>query len=800
MINSFNFERAGRLATAFVALILAACAAQQVHREGVALLEQGKYEEAVSKLEEATRKAPDDMAYRTDLRRTREQVAGRLLMEANAERVAERFDSATRILERVLRIDPSNARARVGLETVAIDRHHAAAVAEAQAQFKKNDYEGAKEILKNVLLENPNNGPALLLQRQINETQAKLVAAGPALQSRFKKPVTLQFRDANLKLIFESLSKTSGINILLDKDVKGDLKSSIFVKDASVEDTIDLILLQNQLEKKVLSDNTVFIYPNTPAKSKDFQDLKVRSFHLVNADAKQMQTMIKTILKTKDLFIHEKTNSLIMRDTPEAIRLAERMIADQDVADPEVMLEVEVLEVTHERLSSLGILYPDSFSLSTPGGTTGSGTGATSGLTLGQLKNLSSNSLLATPLSATLNLKLQDTDVNLLASPRIRARNKEKAKILIGDRVPIITNSVTPVSTGTPVVTGTVQYLEVGLKLEVEPDIHSDGEVGIKISLEVSNIVNQVTNPQSGSVAYQIGTRTASTVLRLKDGETQVLAGLINDEDRRSATKVPGLGQLPLLGRLFSNHDADRKKSEIILSITPRLVGKAQLPDAQSIEFWTGTETTLRNTPLTLRQGGTVAVSAGGGASTQQPATAKSTPVPHGQRGRAPAAGGDQKAPPGDAVAGAKEAKNSAGPPVAFSWQGPTQAKVGDKFTLTLMAQAGQSVTSVGVTLSYDPTVLKAVDAVEGDFVRQSNQPSSFNRDIDASAGQISIELAQSGAEGTSGTGSVASIAFEVIAAKPQSQVMVSRVTAASALGEALPFVPPAAHNIVLNP
>ncbi len=191
--------------------------------------------------------------------------------------------------------------------------------------------------------------------------------AEPILQGKFKKPVTLQFRDANLKMVFEALSRTSGINVLLDKDVKPDLKTSIFVKDVSVEDAIDLILLQSQLEKKVISDNTLFIYPNTSAKLKDYQDLKIRSFHLTNADPKQMLVMIKTLLKTKDIFIHEKTNSIVMRDTPDAIRLAEKMVADQDVAEPEVMLEVEVLEVSTTRLSELGIKWPGQLTLSTPG-------------------------------------------------------------------------------------------------------------------------------------------------------------------------------------------------------------------------------------------------------------------------------------------------------------------------------------------------------------------------------------------------------------------------------------------------
>ena len=222
------------------------------------------------------------------------------------------------------------------------------------------------------------------------------------------------------------------------------------------------------------------------------------------------------------------------------------------------------------------------------------------------LRHINGNGINVTPLSMALDLRKELGDSNLLASPRIRVKQHEKAKIMIGDRVPVITNSVTPVSTGTPVVTGSVQYLDVGLKLEVEPDIHMDGEVAIKTYLEVSTIANQVTNAASGSVAYQIGTRNVNTVLRLKDGETQVLAGLINDEDRKSSASVPGLGDLPVLGRLFSSQGDDKRKTEIILSITPHIIRNIQRPDVELAQFWSGTDDTLRSKPLSLQAVGMV--------------------------------------------------------------------------------------------------------------------------------------------------------------------------------------------------
>ncbi len=405
-----------------------------------------------------------------------------------------------------------------------------------------------------------------------------------------RKPVTLQFRDANLRMVFEALSRTTGLNVIMDRDVRADLKTTIFVKDAALEDTVDLILLQSQLEKRSLNANTLFIYPATPAKQKEYQDLQIRTFQLANADAKYLQSVLKTVLKVKDVSVDDRTNTLVMRDTRDAIAVASKVIAAHDVPEPEVMLEVEVLEVSHDRLSNLGIKFPDSLQISTP----------SSAGTIGGLRDLTRNQLLVSPLGIGLNLKLEDTDANLLASPRIRARHKEKARIMIGDRVPIITNSVTPVQTGGSVVTGSVQYQDVGLKLEFEPQIYSAQEVGIKINLEVSNIVKEISDGSSGSLAYQIGTRNAQTSLRLRDGETQILAGLISDQDRNTSAKLPGLGHLPTVGKLFGNNSGTNNKSEIVLSITPRIIRPPVILEATLRDIFSGTESSLRENPLQL--------------------------------------------------------------------------------------------------------------------------------------------------------------------------------------------------------
>ena len=754
---------------ALAAALLTGCAGQQQHQDGLALLAEGRTEEGLSKLEEAGRAAPDNRAYQADMLRSREQTVTRMLAMANSERAGGRPAAAQALFERILGIDPGNSRALLGLQMLQMDGRHQAVLDRVEVLVKKGDAEAARVALKPVLLENPKNDKALLLQRKIDEQVAKDALAEPSLKNQFTRPVTLQFRDANLKMVFEALSRTSGINVLLDRDVKPDLKTSIFVKNVSVEDTINLILLQNQLEKKVISDNTVFIYPGTPAKLKDYQDLKIRSFHLTNADPKQMLTMIKTLLKTKDIFIHEKTNSIMMRDTPDAIRLAEKMVADQDIAEPEVMLEVEVLEVSTSRLSELGIKWPSSFSVITP----------TSATTLGQMRELTRNDLLTTSLGATLNLKLEDGDTNVLASPRIRVRNREKAKIMIGSRVPVITNAVTPVSTGTPVITGSVQYLDVGLKLDVEPDIHRDNEVVIKVGLDVSSIIKEVPNEQSGTLAYEVGTRNASTVLRLKDGETQILAGLISDEDRRTASKVPGLGQLPVLGRLFSSHKNGGIKTEIVLSITPRIVGSASLPDVTEVEYWAGTESSLRSDLLHIKPLGSVAVTSSAPAAP----LARARPTAAPRRDVRPAA----------PVA---ESTN----PVTLSWQGPAQAKPGETVNLTLNVKSLPSMKHLDLLVSFDPDVFRAVNVLEGGFLQQDNKQSVLTKTINQASGEIQLELSSGAAGGVSGTGSLVTLVFEAVTADPESQIVVGRLATRGTDDEALTATPPDPHVIKVMP
>lgn len=553
----------------------------------------------------ATKHEPESASERNDAIRQKELSLLRWQGIAETARNGADIDSAESAYRNMLAIDPANRRASYGLEQLAGERRHRTIIAAAEQQLQQGDRAAAEQTLHPVLVENPKQRQALALQRQIEEQQVKS-SYRPTLNARARNPITLEFRDANLRSIFEMISRLSNINFIFDKEVRPDLKATIMMKDGSIEEAVKMLLLTNQLEQKILNEKTVLIYPDTPARNRDYQELVVKSFYLGNADVKQTLNMIKTIIKSKDVYLDERLNLLVVRDTPEAIAMAEKLIAAQDLAEPEVMLEMEVLEVSTSRLSELGIRYPDQMGFGVVGGLAGAQTGGM--LSLNQLHNITDDMVKVTLPDPAILLKLSNTNTNsnLLANPRIRVKNREKAKIHIGERVPVITTT----STANVGISESVSYLEVGLKLNVEPDIHLEDDVAIKVGLEVSNIIDTITTT-SGSKTYRLGTRTAETTLRLKDGETQVLAGLIQDMDRKSAQKVPLLGDIPLLGRLFSSDSKDKSKTEIMLLITPHIVRNLERPAANIAEFMSGTEGNVGGTRLTLAPAsGAVSVSA----------------------------------------------------------------------------------------------------------------------------------------------------------------------------------------------
>ncbi|UXH76058.1 secretin N-terminal domain-containing protein [Roseateles amylovorans] len=758
-----GLSAAGALLTA---ALLAGCAAQTAFREAQDLQATGRTEAALQKYEQAWRLEPSSGAYRLGYLRTRDQLLDQWVAQGDAARQQSRHDEAERAYRQALTLLPTHERALQGLRQVEQQRRWDTWFKEAETAYSRKDLDTAQLRLRTLLLENQQHAGARRLMQKIESETARPTPAESGLSAAFRKPISIEFKDASLRNVFDVISRTSGLNFLFDKDVKTDQKTSIYLKNSTIEAAINLTLLTQQLDQRVLDANTILIYPNTQAKQKDYQSLTVKSYYLTNADAKSVANSLKAILKSRDVVVEEKLNLLIIRDTPEAIRMADKLVMLHDVQDSEVMLEVEILEVKRTRLLDLGVRWPDQLSLSPLPAATG-GT-----VTLADLRDLQSSRIGATVGALTIAANKSDTDANILANPRIRTRNREKAKILIGERVPNITTT----STSTGFVSESVTYVDVGLKLDVEPTIYPDGEVAIKVALEVSNIINQVQT-KNGALAYQIGTRTAQTVLRLKDGENQVLAGLINDEDRRTANKVPALGDVPIAGRLFGRQADDTSKTEIVLSITPRVVRNTVRPEAGVLEFDSGTESSLG-----VRGSGGGAATVAVTSSSNRTDTNNRTPAAanagtgagnnlnnvNGVNGVGTGVGSNLSNNSGLSTGGVAGNVGTGGvtaPATAvLTWQGPTQLKVGDNFTAQLIMSADQPLISAPLSIGFDPRAIQVVSVAEGDFLRQGGAQTSFNSRIDP-AGQVIIAASRATETGASSPGAVVTLNLKVIGA-----------------------------------
>jgi general secretion pathway protein D len=603
-------------------LMLAGCGTHPIIKESQALLDAGRTDESVVRLAEGLRQSSDPELRATYFRQ-RDRVVMQLLAQAETERLASRLDAVQGYLERAQRLDPNNPRVRDGLIVLESERHMVGRMSEASALQDKSDLVGAERVLRDVLSKTPSHAPARRMLAQLRAQAPRPNEPPKALALALSKPISLDFKDAPIKSVFDVIARTAGVNFVFDKDVRADARITIFVRNATLEDVIKLVLTTNQLARKLLNENTLMIYPDTPVKAREYQELVTRSFFLANADVKQAQALVRTIVKTKDIFIDEKLNLLVVKDTADAVALAERLLESLDVAEPEVMLDVEVLEVSRSRVLELGLRFPDQIGYGrlqsdlsttivnngvtqsniTPGGTVAAG--------VIDLRNRSGlTSFVANP-AITLNLRSEAGEGKTLANPRIRVKNREKAKIHIGDKLPVFTTT----SVANVGLSSSVSYLDVGLKLDVEPNVYLDNEVSIRVQMEVSSVTREVTGPSS-SLAYQIGTRSAATVLRLRDGETQVLAGLISDEERSSANRLPGLGDLPGLGRLFSSTRDNINKTEIVLLITPRVVRNVARPENAINDYPAGSEANVgvRPQPLGRTLPGSLSVSGGRGA------------------------------------------------------------------------------------------------------------------------------------------------------------------------------------------
>ncbi|MDT8363933.1 MAG: secretin and TonB N-terminal domain-containing protein [Nitrosomonas sp.] len=725
---------------------------------GNQLIAEGQFEAGFSELQRAADEEPENKEIRTVLMRELDSVTGQLLLEADNELLAGNTDVAEQIYLRILKIVPNNERAIAGLGAVTLDRKHVGQVNQARGLLANSNVEAAEKIIRSVLAENPAQADARQLVDELSERIARAEISQLSLVSAFRQPITMEFRDAPLKTIFELISRTAGINFVFDRTVQQETKTSIFVRDNPIEDVLKLILLTNQLAYKVLNENSLLIYPDTPAKQKDYQELVIRSFHVNNTDVKQMVAMVRGLVKARDIYVNERLNLFIMRDTLEMIRLVERLVTINDFPDPEVMLDVEVLEINRNKVLNLGLDTPTSATFSgTPG------VGNVAGIAVTKLSQINADGLRNFTIgnNVVLNLRKQLTANEILANPRIRVKSREKAKILIGDKIPIFSSN----ATATGVVSQNVTFLDVGLKLEVEPVISLNSEVSIKILLEVSTLGARESS--GTTTAFRIGTRTAETLLSSRDGETQVLAGLIQDQDKRGLAGIAGLVDIPVLGRLFASQELTRDKTEIILLITPRIVRNIIQPNNFENEFHSGTVSAAGSIPVNIHKTAPQSLSllpgSGGGAG----GLGGGNVFERALRSRDT----DGAASPFETAA-----MQARSPIPTLNLQVPASVAIGREFTASVRLITQNTQVTGEVDLTYDQDALELKDGAEN-------------------SGSRTLKL---GREQQTGMTSI--LRFKVIGANTgTTTVSVDSVRVQDENGETIDVQPPPAANITLQ-
>lgn len=646
--------------------LLAACAAPRAIEEAGLMSRSGQHEAAVARIEQALKAEPDDRDLRLALIRQREEAVTALTSDLPRTRDAASLQLLKERLARLDAVAPLHPRTQSLRAEVSRRQRHVQLMQDAQAAFEGRRFERAEASLRELLAEDGAHPGARELLNRVEELRAGQLRSQSTLTlGTGLKPVTLEFRETPLKTVFEALSRAAGLNFVFDKDVRGDARTTVFLRNISVEEALRVILDTQQLSHKLLNENTVLVFPGTQQKRRDVLETVAKTFYLVNTDPKQAQALVRTVAKTRDIFIDERLNMMVVRDTPEVVRLIERLIQSLDVAEPEVVMEVEVMEVSSKKLDEIGLSLPRTASYGLPGAATT--VSSTSGLSW----------LVPNPL-AVATLRGTSGASNLLANPSIRARNREKAKVLLGEKRPVFTTT----STANVGVSASVSYLDVGLKLEVEPQVQLDNDVTIKVALEVSSVTSEVKGPQD-SIAYQIGTRQASTTLRIRDGETQVLAGLINDTESRSAAGIPWLKDLPVAGRLFGTTTDSRDKTEVILLITPHIVRNVVQPLSAAGMLPSGTEAQPGVAPLSLRSGASATNTGGAG----------------GMGGGLPAAraSGPSSTPGGAGAAGAMRPLNQPGV------TGPEEVMPGVSFQVQVRNPTGEPLNT---SLQVDTSVL----------------------------------------------------------------------------------------------
>jgi len=746
-----------RLATILAILVAvtlpaAADKAKSLFNKGKDAEARQNYEQAYDFYKQAYDLEPKDLQYRAAFDRVRFYAAASHVHRGQLLQDAGKLDEALDEFRTAANIDPASSIARQEI----------------------------KKTLKMIEDAKAAPGPQSVapppgdLQKRITEAQ------GPVdLTAISNVPITLKLTE-DTKMIYETVGKLAGINVLFDPDYTS-RRIKIELNGVTLEEALQIIALESKTFWRPVTPNTIFVASDTPAKRKDVEQSVIKTFYLANlsqpTELQDVVNALRQILEISRIQPLPSQGALVVRGTPDQIALAEKLVSDLDKARSEVIVEVAVMQVSRDKMRQYGINPPTSATVAlqnninntgTTSGTTTTTTvnpNGTSGnpnqINLNRLGNLNATDFTVTIPPATASAMLNDNTVKIIQNPQIRALDGQKATLKIGDRVPVATGSFQPGIGGVginPLVNTQFQYLDVGVNIDITPKVHQSREVTLKIALDVSAVTS--TTNIGGINQPVIGQRKIEHEIRLREGEVNLLGGILEDQQTKSLSGIPGLAQIPIIKYLFSQTNTDHRENEIVFVLIPHIVRQPDINDInqKALEVGTASAIGLRRVSRPV----TPAV---------QPAPNQAPPAPQGQRPQPQPQGNTQASVQQPAVA------QPATPGTAsFLFDPPAIRQApGSTFAVNVLLSGAQNVYSVPLQVSYDPKVLQVVNVSNGGFLSQDGQAVSLVHRDDDSTGALQITATRPpGSGGVSGQGSVITLTF-MAKAPGQSAITIAR-------------------------
>ena len=713
------------------------------------------------------------------------------------------YDAAIAYYQKAVKADPHNATYKIRLHQARFDagEYH---IKRGLEMRKRGELDGAGIEFQKALVADPSSSIA---EQELKRTaemvgernhtsepeaptdhnQQPLASLPPEIKPLSRAPISMKM-DNDAKIVFETIGKYAGLTMIYDPDFPA-RRIHVEFNNVTLEQALEIASLESKAVVKPVTENTLFVYPDQPQKRRENEEEVVRTFYLSNVtqpqDITEIQTGLRQLFDLKRVQQVNAQNALIIRDTPDKLMLVQKLLDDIDKAKPEVIVQVEVLQASRDRLRELGVQPGSQASVAVTNGTTSSsssgGSSTSNPITFETFRHLNPNSFSVTLPSFTANLVENDSDTKIIQNPEIRSVDGQTAKLIIGQRIPVATGSfqagVGVGATGgagfvNPLVNTQFTYLDVGVKVDMTPRVHPNHEVSLKLRIEISS---ELTTVNIGGISQPvIGTKTIEHDIRLKEGEVNILGGLIERTDTKTISGWPGVARIPILGRFFSDNKVDHQEDETLIVLTPHIVRMPDWTKANLRPMLSGTEANVQ----TKRE-----------SELRAPQTEPTPPPPPTQQPQQP-----QQQPPAAtaAASAAPSGQTQSGNAVAkirFEPQTLT-LKVGQTATLGVVVENVNDLYSIPMLLQYDPKVISVEEVQHGGFLSGcGSQVIAIPWQVLKDKGQAIISATRPpSTPGVSGSGTLIGVVVKALA-PGSSNLSIVQVNAKDSQQKSIPLV-----------